>query len=107
MPLRKLVAGNWKMNGVRAELAEFRHLLDALAAEPAAAAVVVCPPATLLHPALEMIQETADGGVEVGGQDCSQHASGAHTGDLAAAMLADAGARWVILGHSERRAEHG
>ena len=100
----KIVAGNWKMNGLRAELAEYRHLLDALAAEPPAARVVVCPPATLLHPAFEMTEGSA---VEVGGQDCSEQAPGAHTGDLSASMLADAGARWVILGHSERRADHG
>ncbi len=100
----KIVAGNWKMNGLRAELAEFRHLLDALASEPAAARVVVCPPATLLHPAFEMAEGSA---VEVGAQDASPHPPGAHTGDLSASMLADSGARWVILGHSERRADHG
>ena len=104
MPLRKLVAGNWKMNGVRAELAEFRRLLDALAGEPPAAQVVVCPPATLLHPAADAAEGSAVG---VGAQDASPHPPGAHTGDLAASMLADAGARWVILGHSERRADHG
>lgn len=104
MPLRKLVAGNWKMNGVRAELAEFRRLLEALAGEPSAAEVVVCPPATLLHPAAEAAEGSA---VQVGAQDCSPWPPGAHTGDLSASMLADAGARWVILGHSERRADHG
>ena len=103
-PRRKIVAGNWKMNGLRAELAEFRHLVEALSAEPCRARVVVCPPATLLRPAFE----AAEGcGVEIGGQDCSPHPPGAHTGDLSASMLADAGARWVILGHSERRADHG
>ena len=104
MTARKLVAGNWKMNGLFAELAEFRHLLDGLAAEPASAQVVVCPPATLLHAAASLTEGSP---VEVGAQDASPHAPGAHTGDLSASMLADAGARWVILGHSERRQDHG
>ena len=66
--------------------------------------MVVCPPATLLHPAAAAAEGSAVG---VGAQDCSPHAPGAHTGDLSASMLRDAGAAWVILGHSERRADHG
>ncbi len=94
----KLAAGNWKMNGSRAALAE----LDALA-EPAKgpSEVLICPPATLISEASGRVE-----GVAVGGQDCHAEASGAHTGDVAAAMLADAGATYVILGHSERRADH-
>jgi triosephosphate isomerase len=95
---RQLVAGNWKMNG----LAGSRAVLDELAAaHPAPVCdVLVCPPATL-------ITQLAGGPFPVGGQDCHWAAAGAHTGDIAAEMLADAGAVAVILGHSERRADHG
>ena len=97
MPLRKLVAGNWKMNGLAAAAAE----IDALAALPAPACdVLICPPATLIAP-------LAGRGIALGGQDCHAEAAGAHTGDIAAEMLADAGAVAVIVGHSERRANHG
>ncbi len=98
MPPRKLVAGNWKMNGLAASAA----MLDELAAaHPAPACdVLICPPATL-------VARLADGSVAIGGQDCHWLASGAHTGDIAAEMLADAGAVAVIVGHSERRADHG
>ena len=106
-PIRPLIAGNWKMNGLRADGA-------ALAAELARQArrgagelrceVVICPPATLL--AL-LADGVADSPVGLGAQDCHQLASGAHTGDISAAMLADAGCRYVIVGHSERRTEHG
>lgn len=99
---RKLAAGNWKMNGTTASLAE----IEALAAdhpEPRSE-VLICPPATLIA---EMARKAGKGPVSVGGQDCHPKAAGAHTGDISAAMLADAGARYVILGHSERRADHG
>jgi triosephosphate isomerase len=98
---RKLAAGNWKMNGLGASLAE----LDALiAAQPAPAAeVLLCPPATLIA---AMAERAAGGPVQVGGQDCHAVASGAHTGDVSAEMLRDAGATAVIVGHSERRADH-
>ncbi|MBP6999944.1 triose-phosphate isomerase [Amaricoccus sp.] len=98
MPPKKLVAGNWKMNGTKASAA----VLDALtAALPAPGCdVLICPPATLLA-------GLAGRGWPLGGQDCHADASGAHTGDVAAEMLADAGATAVILGHSERRADHG
>ena len=97
MPPRKLVAGNWKMNGLAASAA----VLDELAAaHPAPGCdVLVCPPATL-------IARLSDSPFEVGGQDCHWEASGAHTGDVSAEMLADAGAVAVIVGHSERRADH-
>jgi triosephosphate isomerase (TIM) len=98
MARRKLVAGNWKMNGMAASAA----MLDELAAaDPTPACdVLICPPATLLA-------RLAGGPFPVGGQDCHPAPSGAHTGDIAAEMLADAGATAVILGHSERRADHG
>jgi triosephosphate isomerase len=97
---RKVAAGNWKMNGVQADLAE----IDALAATVGGAAcdVVICPPATLIAPMVAR----AGGKIMVGGQTCHGAAKGAHTGDISAPMLADAGASHVILGHSERRADH-
>ena len=99
----KLAAGNWKMNGVAASLAE----IDALAAaHPAPACeVLICPPATLLAQ-LNWRLNQSQARFRIGGQDCHQNASGAHTGDISAAMLKDAGATHVILGHSERRADH-
>lgn len=100
--MRKLAAGNWKMNGTKAALAEVRALL---AAHPAPACdMLLCPPATLVAAMADLARGTA---LAVGGQDCHAKASGAHTGDISAAMLADAGASHVILGHSERRADHG
>lgn len=102
MTLPKLAAGNWKMNGLGAQLAE-AHALAAAFPTPSVE-VLLCPPATLLAP---MAQALAGSAIVLGGQDCHAAAKGAHTGDLSAAMLADAGARSVILGHSERRADHG
>jgi triosephosphate isomerase (TIM) len=98
----KLAAGNWKMNGLRADLDELPRLV---ATQPAPeCGVLICPPATLLAP----MAAVAEGShVQLGGQDCHIGTSGAHTGDISATMLADAGARYVILGHSERRADHG
>lgn len=97
MTRRKLVAGNWKMNGLAASKAE----IDAIAAgAPEGPELLICAPATL-------IARLAGHGVPIGGQDCHAAVSGAHTGDIAAEMLADAGAVSVIIGHSERRADHG
>jgi triosephosphate isomerase len=98
----KLAAGNWKMNGLTADLAEVDALV-AMHPEPRSE-VLICPPATLIAP---MAARAAGGPVAVGAQACHPEAGGAHTGDLSAAMLADAGARYVIAGHSERRADHG
>ena len=99
---RKLAAGNWKMNGLGASLAEAIALA---AAHPSPGIdVVICPPATLLAPAARALSGSA---IALGGQDCHTAASGAHTGDISAAMLGDAGARYAILGHSERRTDHG
>ena len=99
---RGLAAGNWKMHGTAAALDEARALA---AAHPAPGCdVLLCPPATLIA---RMAEALAGSAVAVGGQDCHAAGSGAHTGDIAAGMLADAGASHVILGHSERRADHG
>ncbi|MEL6766622.1 MAG: triose-phosphate isomerase [Pseudomonadota bacterium] len=102
MTRRPLVAGNWKMNGLAASRAE----LDTLKGRVTGAGVdiLLCPPATLIAGFVEAASGSA---VRIGGQDCHAAVSGAHTGDLAAEMLADAGATAVILGHSERRADHG
>jgi len=102
--LRALIAGNWKMNGLRAQLAEAQAVRDGLASASYAAEVMICPPATLLVPTASMLEGSP---VLLGGQDCHSEASGAFTGDIAAEMLADAGARGVIVGHSERRSMHG
>lgn len=99
---RRLAAGNWKMHGLAADLAEAAALARA---HPAPTVdVLLCPPATLICRMVEALARTP---VAVGAQDCHAAASGAHTGDISAQMLADAGACHVILGHSERRADHG
>lgn len=103
--IRPMVAGNWKMNGSRASLDELalmstgftpalRQKLD----------IMICPPATLV---LAASQRAVGSGIAIGGQDCHANDAGAHTGDLSAGMLFDAGATAVIVGHSERRADHG
>ncbi|HXU99400.1 MAG TPA: triose-phosphate isomerase, partial [Caulobacteraceae bacterium] len=101
---RSLVAGNWKMNGLEASLGEARELASWLDDHPVGARVALCPPATLIE---RMAQALAGTAIEIGGQDCSPEVSGAFTGDISAAMLRDAGATLVIVGHSERRAGHG
>jgi len=102
MTRRKLAAGNWKMHGLKAAMAE----LDALIATTAGAAceVLICPPATLIAGFAERAKGS---GVAIGAQDCHPEAAGAHTGDIAAEMITDAGGSHVIVGHSERRADHG
>ncbi|OAF15066.1 triose-phosphate isomerase [Bradyrhizobium neotropicale] len=102
--IRPLIAGNWKMNGLKASSAEFDAMLTGAAEVTAKADLLVCPPATLVAAFAEKVRGKA---VAVGAQDCHPKASGAHTGDIAAEMLADAGATAVIVGHSERRADHG
>ncbi len=103
--LKPLVAGNWKMNGMSAMLAEVEQLRAGLADGVLAQGVdvMLCPPATLLAP---MAAATQNSAVQVGGQDCHWNETGAHTGDISAQMLKDAGAAAVIVGHSERRADH-
>lgn len=99
-----LIAGNWKMNGLSASMAEFQKLGILLTAGAAPnCAVAICPPATLLA---AMSAHGAQLGIRTGGQDCHTAQSGAHTGDISATMLADAGAQYCIVGHSERRADH-
>ena len=100
-----LIAGNWKMNGLRSAIDQLSELADLMTSGQAPRAmVVVCPPATILH---AVANRGATSGIMAGGQDCHPATSGAHTGDLSAAMLADAGAQYVIVGHSERRAAYG
>ncbi|WP_298163093.1 triose-phosphate isomerase [Brevundimonas sp.] len=101
----KLIVGNWKMNGLAADLADaVAGMLADLKARPAAARVGLCPPATLI----ERMARAVDGGpIAIGGQDCRVEIKGAFTGGVSAEMLVDAGATMVILGHSERRQEFG
>jgi triosephosphate isomerase len=100
--MKKLAAGNWKMNGTKSALAEATALL---AAHPAPACeMLLCPPATLID---RMADAAAGSALLVGAQDCHPKPQGAHTGDISVAMLKDAGATHVILGHSERRTDHG
>jgi triosephosphate isomerase (TIM) len=100
--LRPLVAGNWKMNGLNAALDEAMRI--AAGAASVDADVMICPPATLVAALAKAVKGSH---LQVGAQDCHASISGAHTGDISAEMLADAGATGVIVGHSERRADHG
>jgi triosephosphate isomerase len=101
---RPLVAGNWKMNGTTASLKEVRLKAGMLKDVRLKCDILVCPPATLLGRVKEVLKGTR---IRVGGQDCHWDASGAHTGDISAEMLKDAGCSAVIVGHSERRTNHG
>ena len=103
--IRPLIAGNWKMNGLRASSAEFEAMLAGAPGVAAKADLLVCPPATLIAAFAEKAR--GSNAIAIGAQDCHPKASGAHTGDLSAEMLADAGASAIIVGHSERRADHG
>jgi len=98
---RKLIVGNWKMNGSLAALAELGAIAEAARAA-AGADVAICPPFTLIAPAA-----ARGGGLAIGAQDCHASPSGAHTGSVSVAMIREAGARLVIVGHSERRADDG
>lgn len=105
MSIKPLVAGNWKMNGLKASAPELEALIAGFDAELAAKAdTMICPPFTLVA---AFAEKAADSAVAIGAQDCHFNVSGAHTGDISAQMLADAGADAVIVGHSERRADHG
>lgn len=102
-PLRPLIAGNWKMNGLKSALGELGAMVEGYAAYRQKVDLMVCPPATLLYSAAAVVIGSR---IALGGQDCHVDAAGAHTGDLSAEMLADAGASAIIVGHSERRADH-
>src|SRR5436190_10491404 len=102
--IRPLIAGNWKMNGLKSSLAEFEAMIAGAGALAGKADLLVCPPATLIA---GFADKALGSKLAVGAQDCHPKASGAYTGDLAAEMLADAGASAIIVGHSERRADHG
>jgi len=102
--MRALLAGNWKMNGLKGALGEIRALGRAFADEPPTGDVLICPPATLIG---EAARAASGSVIAIGGQDCHPQASGAFTGDISAEMLRDAGATAVIVGHSERRQFHG
>lgn len=101
---RPLVAGNWKMNGTMQSLNEVRLLTGMVKGVRLKCDVMICPPATLIVPIARLIKSTA---VALGGQDCHTEPNGAHTGDISAEMLKDAGCSAVIVGHSERRQAHG
>lgn len=102
---RPLIAGNWKMNGLtEGATALTRDLLGRLPDANGGPEMLVCPPSTLIARVGELIDGAP---MSLGGQDCHVASSGAHTGDISAAMLADAGCQYVIVGHSERRADHG
>lgn len=103
-PIRPLIAGNWKMNGLKASLGEIAAIAQGAGALWRKADLLICPPTTLLFTSAASVIGSR---VAIGAQDCHVAASGAHTGDISAQMLADAGATVVIVGHSERRADHG
>jgi triosephosphate isomerase len=103
--IRPLIAGNWKMNGLKSSSTEFEAMVAGASEVAARADLLVCPPATLIAAFADKAR--GSGTLKVGAQDCHPKASGAHTGDISAEMLADAGASAIIVGHSERRADHG
>jgi triosephosphate isomerase len=100
---RPLVAGNWKMNGLKASAAELSKIVQGGGGLAGTADLMVCPPATLI---MAFVKDAAGSPIEIGGQDCHAEPSGAFTGDISAEMLADLGAKAVIVGHSERRTLH-
>ena len=102
--IRPLIAGNWKMNGLKSSQAEFDAMREGAGAVADKADLLVCPPATLIAGFAERAKGSK---LTVGAQDCHPKGSGAHTGDLSAEMLADSGVSAIIVGHSERRADHG
>jgi len=103
--IRPLIAGNWKMNGLKSSSTEFEAMVAGASEVAAKADLLVCPPATLIAAFADKARGSRT--LKVGAQDCHPKVSGAHTGDISAEMLADAGASAIIVGHSERRADHG
>ncbi len=102
--IRALVAGNWKMNGVIASAEELQQMATDLGSADPGCEVMICPPSTLIGFFQRIV---GDSPIEIGAQDCHVNEKGAHTGDISAEMLADVGATTVIVGHSERRQNHG
>ena len=104
--IKPLVAGNWKMNGMGQSADEIKQLQSIYdnPSENPQCEILICPPATLIMPYAHL---TMDHSIQIGGQDCHANKSGAHTGDLSAEMIKDCGADYVIVGHSERRMDHG
>lgn len=100
--IKPLIAGNWKMNGTSSQLTELKAIAAGVSGEKYDA--LICTPATLLHRAAQSCVDTA---LSVGAQDCHANSSGAHTGDTSADMIKDTGATHIIVGHSERRTDHG
>ena len=101
--MRPLIAGNWKMHGTGLQLGEIAAIAAGVRATAPTADILICPPSTLITRAVQ----AAAGRIAIGGQNCASEISGAFTGDVSAEMLKDAGAAWVIVGHSERRQHHG
>jgi triosephosphate isomerase len=101
--MRSLIAGNWKMHGTAPQLREIEAIATAVQSMPPVADILVCPPFTLI----ERAAKVAAGRFAVGAQNCDAAICGAHTGDVSAQMVKDAGGTWVIVGHSERRQHHG
>jgi triosephosphate isomerase len=101
--MRHLIAGNWKMHGTGLQLGEIAAIAAGVRATAPTADILICPPSTLITRAVQ----AAAGRIAIGGQNCASEISGAFTGDVSAEMLKDAGAAWVIVGHSERRQHHG
>ncbi|MEH6950767.1 triose-phosphate isomerase [Nitrobacter sp. NHB1] len=102
--LRPLIAGNWKMNGLKASASELGQMIAGAGGPAQKADLLICPPATLVLAFAGAVQGSP---LRIGAQDCHPDPSGAHTGDTSAEMLADSGATAIIVGHSERRADHG
>ncbi len=104
MSRKILIAGNWKMNGLKAEVSSLAKGVSAKYNNNSAYEMLICPPFTLVANAVDTVKGS---GLKVGAQDCHFNTNGAHTADISPLMLKDAGAEYVILGHSERRADHG
>lgn len=100
---KALVAGNWKMNGLKASTSEITHLNDLISTSGANCDVLICPPFTLISALVGLGAKN----VPIGAQDCHMNISGAHTGDVSAEMIKESGCNHIIVGHSERRADHG
>lgn len=103
--IKHLIAGNWKMNGLKKDIKELRSLITKLdkAKTKPVCDILICPPATLIR---SFYEEAKSSNIKIGGQDCHLQDFGAHTGDISAHMIKDSGGRYCIIGHSERRSDH-